>query len=245
MINVTIWNEFRHEKTDPEVKALYPDGIHAYIKGFLDVNEDMNIRLAALDDEFQGLPDDVLDDTDVLIWWGHMAHDEVSDELVNKIRDRVYMGKMGFIALHSAHQSKPFTAIVGTNGNLSWGRNQKEIVWNMLPSHEITAGIPEHFILAEDELYSEPSYIAQPDELIFCSWFEDGHVFRSGSTFYRGAGKVFYFQPGHETCPSYYNPYVQRVITNAVRWAKPNEIGYNITNNCPQIMTKLVDEFEK
>ena len=245
MINVTIWDEFRHEKTNAEAKALYPDGIHAYIKGFLDTNEDMNVRLAALDDEFQGLPDDVLNDTDVLIWWGHMAHGEVDDELVTRIRDRVYLGKMSFIALHSAHHSKPFKAIVGTNGNLSWGRNQKEVVWNMLPAHEITAGIPEHFTLSEEELYSEPFYIPQPDELVFCSWFEDGNVFRSGATFYRGAGKVFYFQPGHETCPSYHNKYVQRIITNAVRWAKPNEIAYDITNDCPQIKTKVTDEFEK
>ena len=244
-INVTVWNEFRHEKTDPACKAVYPDGLHATIKAFLDVNEDMNVRLAALDDPDQGLSDEVLESTDVLIWWGHMAHHEVSDALVEKIRQRVYLGKMGFIALHSAHKSKPFRSIVGTTGNLSWGREQKEIVWTLLPSHPIAAGIPDHFLLPQEELYSEPFYIPQPDELIFCGWFEDGHVMRAGATFYRGAGKVFYLQPGHETCPAYHDSNMQRIITNAVRWAKPNDFGYTIKDECPQITWKTVDEFNK
>ena len=242
-INVTIWNEFRHEKTEDEVKALYPDGIHAFIKSFLDMNEDMNVRTACLDDPDQGLPDALLEDTDVLLWWGHMAHREVKDELVEKIKSRVFTGKMGFIPLHSAHKSKPFAAILGTNGNLSWGRNQKEIVWNMLPAHEIAAGIPDHFLLESEELYSEPFFIPQPDELIFGAWFEDGHIMRAGATFYRGAGKVFYFQPGHESCRAYYHPCVQRVITNAIRWAAPNDFGFSIGDSCPHVIQKTVDEF--
>ncbi len=243
-INVTIWNEFRHEKTEEAVKALYPDGIHAAIKSFLDVNEDMNVRTACLDDPDQGLPDEILETTDVLLWWGHMAHREVSDALVEKIRARVFTGKMGFVPLHSAHKSKPFAAILGTNGNLSWGRDQKEIVWNMLPAHEIAAGIPDHFLLELEELYSEPFFIPQPDELIFGAWFEDGHIMRAGATFYRGAGKVFYFQPGHESCRAYYHPCVQRIITNAVRWAAPNDFGFLIEDQCPHIVKKTVDEFE-
>ena len=242
-INVTIWNEFRHEKTEEAVKALYPDGIHAFIKSFLDVNEDMNVRTACLDDPDQGLPDALLEDTDVLLWWGHMAHREVSDELVAKIRSRVFTGKMGFVPLHSAHKSKPFASILGTNGNLSWGRDQKEIVWNMLPAHEIAAGIPDHFLLESEELYSEPFFIPQPDELIFGAWFEDGHIMRAGATFYRGAGKVFYFQPGHESCRAYYHPCVQRIITNAIRWAALNDFGFSIEDQCPHVITKTVDEF--
>ena len=242
-INVTVWNEFRHEKTDPACKAVYPDGLHATIKAFLDVNEDMNVRLAALDDPDNGLPDEVLNNTDVLIWWGHMAHHLVPDELAEKIRERVYLGKMGFIALHSAHKSKPFGAIVGTNGNLSWGRDQKEIIWNILPAHETAAGIPDHFLLDEEELYSEPFYIPQPDELIFGGWFEDGHIMRSGMTFYRGAGKIFYLQPGHESCKAYYHPCIQRILTNAIRWAKPTEFGYEIEDRCPHITWKTTDEF--
>ena len=242
-IRVTVWNEYRHEKTKENVKALYPNGLHAKIKEFLDECDDLEVRLAALDDPDQGLPDEVLNNTDVLIWWGHMAHHLVDDALADRIRDRVYTGKMGFIALHSAHKSKPFGKIVGTNGNLSWGRNQKEVVWNLLPSNPITAGIPDHFILEEEELYSEPFYIPQPDALVFGSWFEDGNIFRSGACFLRGAGKIFYFQPGHETCKSFYNPYVQRIIKNAVHWAVPNETAIDILDTCPHLLTKVVDEF--
>ena len=242
-LRVTIWNEFRHEKTKENVKAIYPDGLHATIKAFLDKNEDLEVRLAALDDPDQGLPDEVLENTDVLLWWGHMAHGEVNDELVKKIQTRVYLGKMGFIALHSGHHSKPFKAIVGTNGNLSWGRDQKEIMWNLLPAHPIAAGIPDHFIIEKEELYCEPFYIPQPDELVFGGWYEDGFIFRAGCCFFRGAGKVFYFQPGHESCPSYHNEYVQRIITNAVYWAKPNEIVYPIENKCPHVQYKVTDEF--
>ena len=244
MIRVLVWNEFRHEKTKENVKAIYPNGLHATIGEFLSEKDDIEVTLAALDDEYQGLPDSVLENTDVLIWWGHMAHGEVDDELVKKIQERVYLGKMGFIALHSGHHSKPFKAIVGTNGNLQWGRNQKEIVWNMMPSHPIAAGIPEHFLIEEEELYSEPFYIPQPDALVFGSWFEDGNIFRSGACFIRGAGKVFYFQPGHETCKSFYNPYVRRIITNAVYWARPNETGCNIENKCPHITEPVVKEFD-
>ncbi len=244
-LNVVIWNEYRHEKTDEEVRALYPNGLHAVIKEFLDVNEDMEVSLAALDDPDQGLPDERLETIDVLVWWGHLAHSEVDDALVKKIQKRVYLGKMGFIALHSGHHSKPFKAIVGTNGNLSWGRNQKEIMWTLMPSHEIAAGIPDHFLLESEELYSEPFGIPQPDALVFGAWFEDGHIMRAGACFHRGAGKVFYFQPGHETCRSFFNSYVQRIITNAIRWAKPNDFGYEIKDTCPHIKIATVAEFDK
>ena len=242
-INVVIWNEFRHEKKSERVKAIYPNGLHATIKSFLDTNEDMSVTLAALDDEYQGLPDELLEKTDVLVWWGHIAHGEVNDELVAKIQKRVYEGKMGFIALHSAHHSKPFKAIVGTNGNLSWGRDQKEIMWNLMPQHPIAQGIPDHFLIEEEELYCEPFYIPQPDALVFGGWYEDGYIFRSGACFLRGAGKVFYFQPGHESCKSFYNPYVRQIITNGIRWAAPSNLGYEIPEGCPHILTKAIDEF--
>ena len=222
-LNVTVWNEFRHEKSEPSVAAVYPDGIHALIASFLKENDpELNVRLAALDDPECGLPDDVLNSTDVLIWWGHMAHNEVPDALVEKIRERIYRGGMGLICLHSAHMSKVFTRTVGTNGFLSWGDEQKEIVWNVMPAHPIAAGIPEHFVLDCEEMYGEPFYIPQPDGVVFESWFEHGNVFSSGICYYRGMGKVFYFQPGHETCRSFYDENVRRVICNAVHWAAPS-----------------------
>ena len=242
-INVVIWNEFRHEKRDPAVAQIYPDGIHACIRDFLKEDDNLNITLAALDDPDQGISDELLNKTDVLFWWGHMAHGEVDDKLVEKIRNRVYAGKMGLIVLHSGHHSKVFKSIVGATGNLSWGRNQKEVVWNLMPQHPIAAGIPDHFILKSEELYAEPFYIPQPDQLVFGGWYEDGHIFRSGCCFFRGVGKIFYFQPGHEYCRSFYNPYVQRIIRNAVEWVKPADVGYEIPAGAPQITKKIVDEF--
>ncbi len=243
-LNVVIWNEFRHEKRNPACAAIYPEGIHAFIKDFLKDNETLDITLSALDDPDQGISDELLEKTDVLFWWGHMHHKEVNDELVEKIRQRVYAGKMGLIVLHSGHHSKVFKAVVGATGNLSWGRDQKEIIWNLMPSHPIAAGIPDHFII-EEELYAEPFYIPQPDALIFGGWYEDGYIFRSGCCFLRGAGKIFYFQPGHELCRSFYNPYVQKIIKNAVEWVKPADIGYAIPNDCPEIITKAIYEFNK
>ena len=192
-INVTIWNEYRHEKTDDKVKALYPDGIHAYLKSVLDCDE-LNITLAALDDPEYGLSDEVLNNTDVLVWWAHMCHHEVPDSVAERVRDRVFAG-MGLILLHSAHYSKVIQKVVGMTGHLTWGDEVKEVVWNINPTHPIAAGVPTHFILPKEEIYGEPFQIPEPDELIFIGWYETGHVFRSGCTWRRGYGKVFYFQP--------------------------------------------------
>ncbi len=230
-IRVTVWNEYRHEKSEESIRAIYPNGIHGAVKEFLDTHDDLEVRLAALDDPDQGLPDEVLNNTDVLMWWGHMSHEDVSDALVEKIKRRVYDDGMGFIAMHSAHMSKPFRAIVGTSGKLLWSDDQHELIWNVMPGHPITAGIPEHVDLGTEEMYGEPFMIPQPDELLFIGWFEHGYVFRSGCTFYRGRGKVFYFQPGHEACRSFYNEYVQKILYNGVKWAAPNDFG-DPMHNC-------------
>lgn len=242
MINVTIWNEFTHEKTDENVKAIYPNGLHAAIKAYQDKDPELNVRLAALDDPEQGLPDDVLNSTDVLMWWGHMRHDEVNDKLVEKIRRRVISSGMGFIAMHSAHASKPFGAIVGTEGALSWGDEQPEIVWNLLPSHPIAAGIPESFYIGFEEMYGEPFNIPQPDALVFTSWFKNGNIFRSGCCFLRGLGKVFYFQPGHESCRSYYDDNVEKILNNAIHWAAPNKFGIKVPTSFPWIPS-IADQY--
>ncbi len=220
-IKVTVWNEFRHERQNKEVKEIYPDGIHGAIKDILLECDDIEVTTATLDEPENGLTDEVLNNTDVLIWWGHMAHGEVLDTVVEKVKDRVLRDGMGFIPLHSGHHSKVFKAIIGTTGDLTWGNNQKELIWNIMPQHPIAAGIPVRFELKE-EMYGEPFFIPAPDELIFSSWYEQGNVFRSGCCYYKGLGKVFYFQPGHEECRSFYNKYVRRIIQNAVHWAAPN-----------------------
>ena len=240
-IRVTVWNEYRHEKLDPKVAEIYPTGIHGVIAEILGVCEDVEVRTATLDEPEHGLTDEVLNTTDVLIWWGHMAHGEVRDDVVEKVKERVYRHGMGFFAVHSGHHSKAFRAIVGTTGDLTWGRNQQEIVWNILPQHPIAKGLPTRFELQE-EMYGEPFAIPTPDELIFSAWYEDGNVFRSGCTFYRGVGKVFYFQPGHEYCRSFYNENVRTVIRNAVHWLY-NPLADAVKDmSCPHQTVSVLDQ---
>lgn len=227
---VTIWNEFLHEKQDPRVAALYPHGIHNAIAQFLKKEKDLDVQTAWLEQPENGLGGEVLNTTDVLIWWGHMAHDKVSDAVVAAAKRRVLEG-MGLIVLHSGHYSKLFKALMGTTCSLKWRESiDKERLWNIAPSHPITQGLGEYFEIPAEEMYGEPFGIPTPDELIFISWFTGGEVFRSGATWQRGHGKVFYFRPGHETYPSYHQEDVQRVITNAVHWAKPSVC---IPDTCP------------
>ena len=234
-IRVTVWNEYRHERNEPRIAEIYPKGIHGAIADILGECDDIIVRTATLDDPDNGIPDEVLDETDVLVWWGHMCHGEVRDDRVEYIRKRVYNGGMGFVACHSAHHSKPFRALVGATGNLSWGDNCHEIVWNLAPSHPIAAGIPDHFDLDLEEMYGEPFYIPKPDDLIFGAWYDSGYIFRAGCTFTRGAGKIFYFQPGHEECRSCSNPYVRRILQNGVHWVRPNDFGYEIPSDAPYV----------
>lgn len=224
MINVLIWNENRHEKLQPEVRAIYPEGIHGCIGSFLSQNNDINVRTATLDDPMQGLSEDILNETDVLIWWGHKAHNELTDENTAMVCRHVN-GGMGLIALHSAHHSKIFKSLCGTSCNLKWRHGDRERIWCADPSHPIAQGIPEHFELPKEEMYGEPFDIPRPDDTVFLGWFSGGEVFRSGVTFRRGMGKIFYFQPGHEEYPVYHDKNVQRIIENAVYWAAPSNVG--------------------
>jgi trehalose utilization protein len=221
MIKVTVWNENRHEQINPKVQEVYPEGIHTALASFLE--EDFIVRTATLDEPEHGLTVEVLDDTDVLIWWGHMAHDEVEDRIVEKVKERVLDG-MGFVPLHSAHNSKIFKVLMGTRtGKLKWRESDDtERLWVVEAGHPIVEGIPEVIELEKEEMYGERFDIPQPEELIFISWFSGGEVFRSGCTYKRGKGKVFYFRPGHETYPTYYHEDIQKVICNSVKWAAPN-----------------------
>ena len=223
MIRVTLWNEFYHEKTEDDVKELYPDGLHAKIKEELEkmAPGEYDIKLADLEMPEHGLSEEVLNNTDVLVWWGHCVHDKVDDAIVTKVVDHVHRG-MGFIALHSSHLSKPFVKLMGTPCTLRWRcEDEKGRVWKVDRTHPITKGIPDSFELKAEEMYGEPFLVPKPDDLLFVTWFEGGEIFRSGCTYTRGNGKIFYFQPGHETCPSYYNEHVIRVIKNAIDWANP------------------------
>ena len=222
-IRVTVWNEFRHEKKDKEVGNIYPDGIHGAIAAGLNEIDGITASTATLDEPEHGLTQDVVDNTDVMIWWGHMAHGEVDDAIVERVHQRVLNG-MGLIVLHSGHFSKIFRKLMGTSCDLKWREaDEKERLWVVRPGHPIVEGIGEYIELEAEEMYGEHFDIPQPDELVFVSWFQGGEIFRSGACYQRGAGKVFYFRPGHETYGTYFNPEIRTVIGNAARWAAPVE----------------------
>jgi trehalose utilization protein len=224
---ITVWNEYVHERNHDEVAEIYPDGIHAIIADAL-ADRGFETRTATLDEPEHGLSEEVLDGTDVLTWWGHAAHDEVEDEVVRRVKERVLDG-MGLLVLHSAHFSKIFKELMGTTCGLKWREAaETERLWVTNPAHPIVDGIDEYIELPEAEMYGEHFDIPEPDTLVFNSWFEGGEVFRSGCCYQRGRGRVFYFRPGHETYPVYHDDDIQRVLANACDWAAPNEDGADI-----------------
>ena len=239
-IKATIWNEYRHEVKHERCREIYPNGIHGALADCLRAvkdggNDVFAVRTATLDEPEHGLTESVLADTDVLLWWGHMAHKEVSDDIVARVVKRVQEG-MGLVVLHSGHASKVFSTLLGTDTSmLRWRENEeKQRFWLVSPGHPIAQGVPETFTLPAEETYGEFFNIPQPDELIFISWTPGGNVFRSGCLFTRGAGRIFYFQPGHETFPSYYDPNVCRVIANAARFTACAEAREVFTGHEPQ-----------
>ncbi|MFN8440391.1 MAG: ThuA domain-containing protein [Caldilineaceae bacterium] len=220
-INVTVWGEFRHEKKNERVRQVYPDGMHnAIATGLREAG--FNVRTATLDEPEHGLTDEVLASTDVLTWWGHTAHGDVKDEIVEKVYKRVLEG-MGLIVLHSGHYSKIFRKLMGTSCSLRWREleTENERIWVVKPSHPIAQGLGAYIDLPAEEMYGELFDVPTPDDLVFISWFKGGEVFRSGCCYHRGHGKVFYFRPGHETFPTYFNAQVRQVIANAAAWAAP------------------------
>ncbi len=220
-VRVTVWNEFRHEKTDEHIRQVYPKGIHGAIADYLEAQPGISVQTATLDEPEHGLSKAVLAATDVLIWWGHQAHGAVEDAIVDRVHARVLEG-MGLICLHSSHFSKIFKKLMGTTCNLKWREiGENERLWVVDPSHPIAAGVGQYIDIPHEEMYGEFFDIPQPDRLVFVSWFPGGEVFRSGCCYHRGRGKVFYFRPGHETFPTFYQVEVRHVIGNAVRWAAP------------------------
>jgi trehalose utilization protein len=226
-LNILVWNEGVHEaRNQPETMAeMYPSGIHGAIadglKGFY---PDSGIATATLADPEHGLSEETLAATDVLLWWGHVAHDDVSDEVVERVQRHV-LGGMGLIVLHSGHFSKVFTTLLGTTCSLKWRNDgERELVWTVKPSHPIAAGVESPIVIPKQEMYGELFDIPDPDDLIFISSFEGGEVFRSGVTFSRGKGRIFYFSPGDQEYPVYHQPQIRQVIANAVGWvAQPKQ----------------------
>ena len=236
-LRVTVWGENVHEHRNADVAAIYPRGMHTTIaEGLRELLPGSAVTTATLQEPDHGLTVERLAATDVLTWWGHMAHDDVNDAIVERVQKRVLEG-MGLIVLHSGHYSKIFKRLMGTTCSLTWREaNEKERFWVCNPGHPIAKGLGAHFELPEEEMYGEPFGIPSPEEQVFISWFEGGEVFRSGCCWHRGNGKIFYFRPGHETYPTYHDKNVRRVIANAVEWARPQGVWID---SCPNSKVPL------
>ena len=232
MTRVTVWNEYVHERRDPTVGRMYPEGLHAPIAEGIrrELGDGVEVRVATLDEPEHGLTAEVLAKTDVLTWWGHAAHDRVADAVVERVHDRVLEG-MGIVVLHSGHYSKIFKRLMGTTCALRWRQDpggERELLWTVNPGHPIAAGVPHPVVIEHQEMYGELFDVPPPDELVFISSFTGGEVFRSGLCYTRGAGRVFYFGPGDQEFPVYHQPEVQRVIANAVRWCAGGSRGSDL-----------------
>ena len=218
-IRVTVWGENVHEQENEIVAGIYPKGMHTTIADALNRDSGITASTVVMQDPDHGITPEKLAETDVLIWWGHKAHGEVSDAVVERVANAVWSG-MGMVFLHSAHFSKPFKRLMGAPCNLTWREaGERERIWVTNPRHPIAAGLPASFELEYEEMYGEPFGVPEPLETVFISWFQGGEVFRSGLTWRRGAGNIFYFRPGHETYPTYHDANVGQVLRNAVKWA--------------------------
>ena len=234
-IRTLIWHEHRHEQTNTLVAKLYPKGMHGALKDGFAGHKDFSVDTALLDDPEHGLTVERLAETDVLLWWGHVAHGEVTDEIVERVAQRVWEG-MGLIVLHSGHFSKIFKRLMGTPCALKWREaGEVERLWITNRNHPIAAGLPEMIEIEHEEMYGEPFSIPEPMETLMISWFEGGEVFRSGCTWQRGAGRIFYFRPGHEAYPTYYNSEVLQVIRNATRWAHNPAPAWTGVTDAPNV----------
>ena len=232
-INTVVWGENVHEHTNAVVGRLYPEGMHTTIANALNEDPAIHATTATLQDPEHGLTEARLETTDVLIWWGHCAHGDVADEIVDRVQKRVLEG-MGLMVLHSGHYSKIFKRLMGTTCSLKWREaGERERLWVINPGHPIVQGLGDYIELPHTEMYGEPFAVPNPDEVIFISAFEGGEVFRSGLTYKRGHGKIFYFRPGHETYPIFYNEDVKKVLKNAVKWLQPE--GSRWVDSCPNV----------
>ena len=236
-LRITVWGENVHEHKSAKVKAVYPDGMHTVIAaGLRRLLPEAAVTTATLQEPEHGLTAERLRETDVLTWWGHMAHHDVADEVVKRVHARVLEG-MGLLVLHSAHHSKIFRSLMGTTASLSWrDEGERERIWVCNPGHPIAQGIDRQFVIEKEEMYGEPFAVPPPEEQVFISWFEGGEVFRSGCCWRRGNCSIFYFRPGHELFPTYYDPNIQRVLANAAEWARPRGTW---VESCPNVKVPL------
>ncbi|MCI8623421.1 MAG: trehalose utilization protein ThuA [Provencibacterium sp.] len=222
-IRVTVWNEFYDDPRHPAIQELYPGGVQEYLASVLREEPDMAVTARHFyEDDACGLSDEVLDSTDVLLVYGHILRDNVPEDRVKKLIERVVKEGMGVIFLHSALWMNLFQRLVGPGAYCGYRElGERERVWVVNRNHPIAAGLPSSFVIPHTEVYSEPAGFPDPDELVFISWYQGGEAARSGMVWRRGAGRIFYFSPGHAWYNAMQIPEYHTVIKNAVRWAVP------------------------
>lgn len=234
-IRTVVWGENIHEHTNEVVAQVYPKGMHTTIADALNADARISATTATLQEPEHGLSQARLDETDVLLWWGHKDHGAVDDDIVERVAKRVWEG-MGLIVLHSGHFSKIFKRLMGTPCALKWREaGERERLWVVNPGHPIADGLGDNFVIEYEEMYGEHFSVPEPLETVFISWFQGGEVFRSGMTWRRGAGNIFYFRPGHETYPTYHQPEVHKVLQNAVCWAHVPRPAYKAVHDAPNV----------
>ncbi len=220
-MQITVVCEQNGAMLSPEGKKAYPEGLGSCLKGMLE-EAGHNVTLVTIGEEgAAALTDEIIGGTDVMFWWGHWYHGKVSDEIVAKVADRALRG-MGMVFLHSAHDSKIFKRLLGSSCSLKWREDgEHERLWCTDMTHPIARGLGEYIDIPREEMYGEPFDIPTPDELVYIGWFRGGEVFRGGCVFRRGAGKLFYFNPGHETYPTYKLPAVRQLLRQACAYVAP------------------------
>jgi len=213
-IRVLLWSE----QTEP--KDVYPKGINGALADYLRQFSDIEVKTASLSDPDAGLSEAVLAKTDVLIWFGHRRHAEVPDEAVDRILRHVRERGMGFFGLHSTHYSKVIKRLLNATGSWSSYVNhgKPEQMWVVLPGHPIAKGVSD-FTIPQTEIYTEPFDVPLPEAVIVEGTWESGHRSRDVMTWTIGKGRVVYIRAGHETYPIFFMPQMQRLVSNAVRYA--------------------------
>lgn len=221
-MRVVVWSEGEvhgHEATG------YPEGMPAAIADAVRGIPEAQVEIASIDDADQGVPDERLRQADVLLWWSHMRHEDLLSATVDRVVSAVEHG-LGLVALHSAISSPVFRRLVGTTGGFGgWRHGDREVLWTVDPSHPICRGVEFPVVMPQQEMYSEPANLPTPDELVFISSFSGGEVFRSGITYRRGVGRIFYFSPGHEEYPVFLHPGVRGILANATSWAARDRVA--------------------
>ncbi|GDX40551.1 trehalose utilization protein ThuA [Armatimonadota bacterium] len=239
-IRVLIWDE----NPSHAPKEIYPHGINGAIAEGL---EALDPRIQAtsinLDMAEQGCAEALLAEADVLFWWGHARHHEVTEETARRVFTNVHERGMGLVALHSAHYSKILQWVLACPGHLKGGWREAEPadteeITVCAPRHPIAQGVSD-FTLDREEMYGSPFDVPPPQCVVLQSYFPlGGEYFPSGACWSvgrgktegftsgpgkgvgegEGAGRVFYFRPGHETYPTYYDPNVRQIMRNAAVW---------------------------